>query len=141
MRYTTTIYDEDEKTSYTKIEHLGRTFIGTAKLSPEEEFPSELFGGRLSESRAVLKALQYEKELRWTEYHAIENLVKSCCNTKKFDKESPSAKVLFHQLNISKKKYEKIKAIVKSLKSAIKEMMDDRDRFFTKRAKEDKEKE
>lgn len=141
MKFLDCDYDEGTKCSITTVQHFGRYFEGKAKVSPEEENISELFGGRLSESRAVLHALQYEKQIRFEEYHTISNFVKSCCNTKRFDKESPSAKVIFHQLNISKKRYEDSKEKVKAVKKAIKKMMDDRDKYFEKRAKKDKDKE
>ena len=139
MKFINNIYDEETKCSITTVQHFGRYFEGKAKVSPEEENVSELFGGRLSESRAVLHALQYEKQIRFEEYHTISNFVKSCCNTKRFDKDSSSAKTVFHQLNLAEKKYEKVKENIKLLKKAIKEMMDDRDRFFEKRSKKDKE--
>ena len=142
MKFIENTYEELESgqmESCTTVSHLGITFFGNAITAPEEEHPSNLFGGRLSESRAVLHALQYERDLRYEEYKTISNFIKSCLNTKKFDANSPSAKVMFHQLNIAEKKYKEAKEIVKSLGEAIQEMIDDRDKFFKKRTKEIKE--
>lgn len=141
MKFLDCDYDEETKCSTTLVQHLGCVFYGDAIAAPDEVNLSQLFGGRLSEARAILHALQYERSVRENEYRTISNMVKACCNTKRFDKESPSAKTIFHQLNISKKRYKDSKEKVKAVKKAIKEMMDDRDRFFEKRAKKDKDKE
>lgn len=131
------IDNDGYKYSTTVMRHMGKYCEGVAIAAPDEPHPSELFGGRLSEARAMLDGFQYEKNIRKREYKAIENLVKACLCTKDFDKESPSAKVLFHQLNIAKKKYEQAKEKVELTKKGIKTMMDDRDKYFEKRAKKD----
>ena len=142
MKFIDNIYEENEdgtKESITLIRHLGLIFSGKAIAAPDEPNPSELFGGRLSEARAILHAFQYEKDLKKEEYNTINNFIKACSCTKNFDKDSPSAKVMFHQLNIAEKKYNKSKMRVEITKKAIKEMMDNRDKYFKKRAKQIKE--
>jgi len=142
MKFIDNIYEENEdgtKESTTFIRHLGLLFMGDAIAAPDEPNPSELFGGRLSEARAILHAFQYERDLREDEYHTISNFIKACSCTKAFDKDSPSAKVMFHQLNIAKKKYDIAKEKVEVTRKAIKTMMDNRDKYFEKRAKKVKE--
>lgn len=142
MKFIDNIYEENEdgtKESITFIRHLGLVFSGDAIAAPDEPNPSELFGGRLSEARAILHAFQYERDLRGEEYHTINNFIKACSCTKAFDKESPSAKVMFHQLNIAKKKYDDAKKKVKIARKIIKDNMDSRDKYFEKRAKKVKE--
>lgn len=140
MRFIKNEYETNlngTKSSYTTVEHLGVAFLGEATTAPNEPYPSELFGGRLSESRAILHALQYEKDALQDQYTTISNFIKSCVCTKQFDNESPSAKVMYHQLNIAKKKLDRIKKEIEYVKFSIKNMMDSRDKYFEKRAKGD----
>lgn len=135
MKFISHEYDKETKETWCFVQHLGLEFSGYSKPAQDEIHPSELFGGRLAEKRAILNALNYEKELRFTEYLTISNFIKSCCNTKKFDKESQSAKVMFHQLNVAKKRYKKVKVKIDFVKASINYMIEERERYFKERAK------
>lgn len=139
MIFISNEYEEVDnlKVSSTLMKHMGQYFYGDAITAPDEPNPSELFGGRLSEARAMLHGFQYENMVRYNEFHTIQNLVNACCQTKKFDKESSSAKVLFHQLNIAEKRYKEAREKVRLTKEGIKRMLDERDKYFEKRAKKD----
>lgn len=85
--------------SIVKLNHLGKEFTGVAITHPEEENPSEYFGGRLAETRAEVEALKYERRLLKEKTDAMIDFVKSCENYAKFDKDSVTAKMMYRQLN------------------------------------------
>jgi len=137
------IFESPEVTNIT-IEHKGNLFFGEAIVAPEDKDSySAIFGGRLAETRAYHEALKFRLAEARLELHTLDNLLKACSNTKKFNREEDSAKVLFHQYNIKKKQVEQLKNQVKAIKDSIKLMIDDREKYIKKleanRTKADKE--
>ena len=109
------------------VKHLGRTFVGTAKLHPDDQAnQSELVGGSIAETRARIKALQYERKLLKEKYKECQNFVKACECYKNFDKDSQAAKVMYRQLNRKKRNIEKLTEEIDLLKKGIHEGISER---------------
>ena len=102
------------------IVHHGHSFTGVARVNPEDEkCKSELFGGRIAESRAIKKAFEYDLKKAKEEYKEIKKFVKACELTKKFNSEEVSAKVMYHQFNVKKKQVEKLKKQIQLIEEGI----------------------
>ena len=115
------------------VKHLGRTFVGSAKLHPDDQNTrSELVGGSIAETRAIIKALQYERKLLKEKYKEYQNFVKACECYKNFDKDSQTAKVMYRQLNRRKRNIEKLTEKIDLLKEGIHEGLRERVRVLAK---------
>lgn len=91
------------------MEHKGEYFTGIAKLHPDDiDKASEFAGGDLAESRAVIKALKYERKLLLQEAETCRKFVRACKQQKNWDNDSSTAKSIYHQLNIKIKKVNEI---------------------------------
>lgn len=135
---------EEEKETTVILKDKDILFYGHSEIAPEDmKYKSAIFGGRLAESRAQYAVLKYKLEEARKELHTLDNLLKACSNTKRFNKEEDSAKVLFHQYNVKKKQIEKLKEQTKAMKEGIKLMIENRDKYIKKleanRTKADKE--
>ena len=100
MEFVNSTYDSESGTSIVIMRHMGERFLGTAYVHPKDmENASEYAGCNLAELRATVKALKYERRL--AKYRADEaiDFLKSCECYKNFDKESPTAKVIYRQVN------------------------------------------
>lgn len=89
------------------IEHKGKTFVGTSTAHPEEPCVSSFFGCEIAELRAEIAALKYERKILKQKSDAAIDLLKSCECYANFDKDSPTAKVLYRQIK------QRIKAVNK----------------------------
>lgn len=135
---------EDEKSTIVVVEHKGESFYGESVVAPEDkDYQSKIFGGRLAEARAEREAMKYELAEARKELHTLDNLLKACSNTKRFNAEEDSAKVLFRQYNVKKKQVAELKAEVDFLKKGINRIIENRDKYIKKlekaRTKADKE--
>ena len=109
MIFRDSYYDETSGLSVSIVQHLGKTFIGEARLHPDDKNKASKFAGcRLAELRAEAKALKYEYNQAKIDSEACRKVMIACTQTKAFDKESNTAKVLFHQVNIKIKKVNRI---------------------------------
>ena len=109
------------------VEHLGKEFEGFAYLHPDDmDRASEYVGGDIAETRATIKALKYERKLLKEKCEECRKFVKACNGYKNFDKDSPTAKVVFRQLN------RRIKE-VNDLTDEINELYKSIDKFLWKR--------
>ena len=139
------IFEEDDNSTIVVLEHKGECFYGESMVAPEDkEYFSKLFGGRLAEARATREAVKYELAEARKELHTLDNLLKACSLTKKFDSTSPSAKVLYRQYNVKKKQVAALKDRSATMKKIINDMIDQRDKYIKKmedkkRTKADKE--
>ena len=100
-------YEESTGKSYATIEHLGRRHQSIAKLHPDEESASRFTGCRYAEMRAQIKALKAERESLIWKCEECRKFIKACSQYKNWNKESPTAKAIYTQLN------KRIKAINK----------------------------
>lgn len=108
MKFIRSSYNNETGISFVEIRHLGKTFIGEARCHPEEENPSSFAGCEYAEIRAEIKALKYERKILKNKSDMALDFVKSCGCYKNFDKESPTAKAIYRQLN---KRIEKVNNI------------------------------
>lgn len=82
-------------------------FEGSAKRHPEDNW-SDFTGCRYAEQRAEIKALKHFRNQKKNECEEIRKYVKSLEGYKDFDKESPTAKAVYKQLNIRIKEVNEI---------------------------------
>lgn len=117
--------------SLVDLEYQHKLFTGKARKHPDDEW-SEFFGCEIAEIRARIKAAKYELNKKKREYKCYENFVKSLECYKNFDPESPTAKVVYRQLNQRKKELYIAKSRVKTLKESIPIMIKNRELFQQK---------
>ena len=102
MRLVNSIYNEDLGTSVCEVVHKKQTYAGLSRLHPEDKeagLGSKYTGCRYAELRAEIKALKDEYKKEKIACEECRKFVKACSQYKNFDKESPTAKVMFRQLN------------------------------------------
>ena len=123
MKFIESGYNPTTGISYVVMQHLGKKFKGIAKLNPSEPEGSSYAGCYYAELRAKIKALKYERTLAKQKSDMALDFVKSIEGYSKFNKEDPSAKAVYRQLNQRIKKVndlaDQINAIYKELDSAI----------------------
>lgn len=121
------LWSDDDGISYATVKHLNKLFTGLAHLHPKDKDRESQFAGcDIAEQRAQIKALKYELKLKKEKCDECRNFVKACECYKNWDKESPSAKVVYRQLN------RRIKE-VNDLIDTINRKMDNLDRFIKRR--------
>jgi len=124
MRFINSIYDS--KTGYSRviIEHMGKRFFGMAYLHPEDKDKASKYAGcSYAETRAEIKALKYERKIAKEKAEEFRKIVKACEQYKNWDKNSPSAKIIYRQLNLKIRKVNELTDIInqkmKNLEKAI----------------------
>ena len=75
------------------------------------------------------KILNYKIYKKKVDYKTIENFIKAVGCYKNFDKESPSAKCMYRQLNRRKAEIKRLKQERESIKQFIKDSIDMRDKI------------
>ena len=119
MKFISSIYDKCTGISTVTVQHLGKKFIGSAYVHPEEECPSELVGCAYAEIRAEIEALKYERSLAKNKADMAIDFIKSCKCYKNFDKDSDTAKVLIKQLS---KRVQKVNDITDEINFRLKQL-------------------
>lgn len=109
MILTESVYIEHNGNSYCEVLHKGERYIGHAKLHPEDKDKASRYTGcRFAEMRAEIKALKAEYKKEKAACEECRKFVKACTQYKNFDKESPTAKAMFRQLNQRIKRVNKL---------------------------------
>ena len=91
------------------VKYKKRKYYGYAWIHPEDkEKASKYTGCRYAEIRAEIKALKREYKEEKYLCEECRKFVKACSQYKNFDKESPTAKVMFRQLNQRIKRVNKL---------------------------------
>lgn len=119
MKFISSVYDEYTGISTVTVQHLGKKFIGSAYVHPEEEYPSEFAGCTYAEIRAEIEALKYERSLAKNKADMAIDFIKSCKCYKNFDKDSDTAKVLIKQLS---KRVQKVNDITDEINFRLKQL-------------------
>jgi hypothetical protein len=116
----------DSKTGYSTvtIEHMGKRFFGIASLHPDDKDKASKYAGcSYAETRAEIKALKYERKIAKEKAEEFRKIVKACEQYKNWDKNSPSAKIIYRQLNLKIRKVNELTDIInqkmKNLEKAI----------------------
>lgn len=99
MKFIKSYYNYETGESKVIMQHLGVKFSGKAQRHPEDELNSNFIGCEYAEIRAIIKALKYERKLAKMKSDEAIDFVKACECYKDFNKNDPTAKVLYRQLN------------------------------------------
>ena len=100
MKFISSSYNPETGISSVTMQHMGKKFVGTAKLHPDEKDKgSEYAGCYYAEMRATILALKYERKIAKIEADTCLNFVKSLECYSKFNKEDESAKSVYRLLN------------------------------------------
>lgn len=100
MKFIDSSYNSETGESKVIMQHLGVKFIGTANIHPDDwENASSYEGCFIAEQRAMILALKYERYLVKRKADEAIDFMKACGCYKNFDKESPTAKAMYRQLN------------------------------------------
>lgn len=93
-------YDEATGVSVVVIEYKGKRYNAHSTLAEEDRpFASNLTGCRYAYEKAIIKALKAERLEAIEKCEEVRKFVKALQHYKNFDKESPTAKCMFRQLN------------------------------------------
>lgn len=93
-------FTEQTGTSSCTIQHKGKMYTGFAELHPDDAEKASRFAGcELAEIRAEIKALKSELKQEREKCEEVRKFVIACTQYSKWDKEDPSAKVVYRQLN------------------------------------------
>ena len=102
MQLKESIFNKAAGISICEVKHKGKIYRGVAHLHPDDEkdgLASKYTGCRYAELRAEIKALKDEYKKEKAACEECRKFVKACSQYKNFDKESPTAKAIFRQLN------------------------------------------
>jgi len=100
MKFICSSYNKEDGISHVCVQHLGKKFNGFATAHPDDRGNwSELAGCSYAETRAMIKALKYERKIAKQKADEAIDFVKSCECYSKFNKDDPSAKAMYRQLN------------------------------------------
>lgn len=118
-------YTDKIKSIIATIRYKGTIFEGISQTAPEDiENYSYFFGCSLAEMKAVLSAVKWERRKLKSQIKVKENFLKAAMNCKNFDKNSDTAKTLFHLLNIDKKNLRLLTITREQIKEDIKNLID-----------------
>lgn len=107
MQFISSDYEVNdmEAISSVVVQHLGEKFYGYAWGHPDDkENWSEFAGCSYAETRAMIEALKYERNIVKRKADDAIDFLKACECYKNFDKNSETAKVLYRQVNQRVKK-------------------------------------
>lgn len=93
-------YSSSDGESWAKVKVDNKVFYGFSELLPEDKDKASKYAGcRFAELKAELKALKYLRRRKKEECEYYRKFVKSLGCYKNFDKNSPTAKCVYKQLN------------------------------------------
>lgn len=120
MKFISSSYNPDTGKSEVTMQHLGVKFTGTAQIHPDDwENASSYEGCFIAENRAIILALKYERYLAKKKSDEAIDLLKACEHYANFDKDSPTAKVLYRQVNRRIKKVNDITDKINNIYKAL----------------------
>lgn len=100
MQLIESYFNEVLGKSISVIKHKKKKYYGYAWIHPEDkEIASKYTGCRYAEMRAEIKALKAEHKREKAACEECRKFVKACSQYKNFDKDSPTAKAMYRQLN------------------------------------------
>lgn len=117
--------------SYVMVKHRGNKYIGKAKCHPEDKW-SEFTGCRYAHERAEIKALKEEWKEKKAACEECRKFVVAVSQYKNFDKESPTAKAMFRQLNRRIREVNKLAEEISSKEFYLKVAIREQDKFNKK---------
>ena len=123
------------KDNYTKCEVIddkyGRKYTGEAYCHPDDaDFQSLITGSTIAEMRALINTMvAYKNDLR-IKLEALYQLYYSMNQSKKFNKESYEAKMLFRQIKLLKQDLSAAKEQIELYKQDLNTYMKDKDNVY-----------
>ena len=100
MRLVDAYFDKETGKSKAIVEYKKQWFTGYAKCHPDDMAEASKFAGPgYAETRAIIKALKWERKKKMQECEVIRKFVKAVGQYKNFNSEDPSAKAMYRQLN------------------------------------------
>ena len=114
--------------SLCEVQHKKKIYLGISRVHPDDlHSNSMIFGGSIAEKRAQIKALKDELKEEKSSCDECRNFVKACTGYKNFDKNSPTAKAMFTQLNKRIKRVNQIVDHINELEEEIQKDIQKRD--------------
>lgn len=127
MKFIKSSYDPDTGHSYVIMQHLGKKFVGEARLHPDDkENASSYAGCEYAEIRATIKALKYERTILKNKADQALDFIKSCKGYANYDNDSETAKV------INRQAYQRVKR-VNEITDQINSLMNELDKKIHRR--------
>lgn len=121
-------FTERTGTSSCTVQRKGKIYTGFAKLHPDDaEKVSRFAGCELAEIRAEIKALKAELKQEREKCEEVRKFVIACTQYAKWDKEDPSAKVVYRQLNRRIKKVNQLVDMINERELKIMRLIGQRD--------------
>lgn len=115
------------------LEHQGKEYTGYSVLLPEDiPTMSRFTGCRYAEMKAQIKALKGELKEKRKACDECRKFVQAVSNYKNFDKESPTAKAMYRQLNRRIKEVNKLIETINKLDFDLKVRIRQQDKFNEK---------
>lgn len=123
----------DEKTGISTvwIRNGKKEFSGTALLAKGDDW-SHIFGCRIAELRATIRAINDMIKTKREEYKVIENFIKAVSCYKDFDPASKTTKCMYRQLNRKKIEINRLIANKEMIKEFIKDSIKAREEVKNK---------
>ena len=122
MKLVESRYWEMSGLSECVVRYKGKEYYGSAILHPDDReanLGSKYTGCRYAEIRAEIKALKDEYKIEKKACDECRKFVKACIQYKNFDKESPTAKAIFTQLN---KRIKRVNKIIDKINQKIQDL-------------------
>ena len=118
----------NEGVSLCEIQHKKKIYRGISRIHPDDlHSNSMLFGGAIAEKRAQIRALKDELKKEKSSCDECRKFVKACVGYKNFDKNSPTAKAMFTQLNKRIKRVNQIVDRINELEEEVQKDIQKRD--------------
>ena len=139
MKIVYSEYDRNTGMSCVVIDYKGRYKLqGSARLHPDDyDNASEIIGCQYAEARAIANTLMIKLRNLKAKYKDFQEFVQSCEQYKNFDPESPTAKVMYRQLNRRRIEIEKLEKDIEFYKT-MPERSEKKREMFRKRVEERK---
>ena len=124
MKFINSSYDPETGLSTVTMQHLGIKFLGSAQLHPDDRETASRYGGCvIAELRAAISALKYERTIAKQKADEAIDFMKACEGYANFDKDSPTAKVMYRQVNRRIKRVNDITDEINNLMKEIQEQI------------------
>lgn len=124
-------WTNDEKISCVTVKYRNNYYEGRAYLHPEDDW-SEFTGCRYAHERAEIAALKDEWKEKKAACEECRKFVNMVTQYKNFDKDSPTAKAMFRQLNRRIKEVNTLANIISKRQFNLNVMMRQQDEFKNK---------
>lgn len=120
MKFISSSYDPETGLSTVVMQHLGIKFTGTAQLHPDDKENASKYGGCvIAEFRAAIAAYKYERKLAKQKADEAIDFMKACEGYSNFDKNSPTAKIMYRQVN---RRIKKVNDITDKINELLKQI-------------------